>query len=277
MSKKILLIAGVVLAAGSVAAISAPSFRGGHMRHGAAFGERGGGAFAHSRARLSDWIKEADANKDGVITLDEFLALRQPTLARLDRNKDGVIDAAEFEAAAKETADYWIKRFLKRHDANRDGKVSKEEFAYAARERFRVRDINDDGRIGIEDAGPGVRERFKRRTEGDRSSKDGKEGRRGPLTLERVLGRVERRFASLDRNGDGFIDAKDLEARAAERVAYRSQRFFRRFDADRDGKVTADEFHRFAKERFARLDLDDDGRITEADLPPRMRGRGLLK
>ena len=35
MSKKVLLIAGVLLAAGSVAALSAPHFRGGgHMRHG---------------------------------------------------------------------------------------------------------------------------------------------------------------------------------------------------------------------------------------------------
>ena len=36
---------------------------------------------------------------------------------------------AEFEAAAKESADYWVKRFVKRFDADNDGKVGKEEFA----------------------------------------------------------------------------------------------------------------------------------------------------
>jgi hypothetical protein len=41
--------------------------------------------------------------------------------------------------------------------------------------------------------------------------------------------------------------------------------------------VTKDEFDRFAKERLANLDLDGDGRISEADLPPMMRGRGFLK
>jgi Ca2+-binding EF-hand superfamily protein len=41
--------------------------------------------------------------------------------------------------------------------------------------------------------------------------------------------------------------------------------------------VSKDEFNRFAKDRFANLDLDGDGKITEADLPPMMRGRGILK
>ncbi len=81
----------------------------------------------------------------------------------------------------------------------------------------------------------------------------------------------------MDKNGDGFIDAKDLEPAAAERAALASKRFFRQFDADNDGKVTRDEFNRFARARFAGLDVDGDGRITDADLPPMMRGRGLLK
>ena len=68
-----------------------------------------------------------------------------------------------------------------------------------------------------------------------------------------------------------------MEPLAAERVAFASKRFFRRFDADGDGKVTKDEFNRFAKERFANLDVDGDDKITDADLPPMMRGRGLLK
>ena len=95
--------------------------------------------------------------------------------------------------------------------------------------------------------------------------------------MERLLGRVDRQFDRLDKNGDGFIDAKDLERATAERIALASKRFFRRFDADGDGKVTRDEFNRFAKERFASHDVDDDGKITEADLPPMLRGRGFLK
>ena len=296
MSKKVLLIAGVLVAAGSVAAISAPHFRGGgHMRHGpqgSIFGQGGGDLFGPSPARYGERLKEVDANKDGVITLDEFLARRDPSFARFDKNNDGVVDRAEFEAAAKESADYWVKRFIRRFDADRDGRISKDEFAKARRERFAMRDLDGDGSIGVDDRPPGARERLGRwRGDRDRDaqdaqdSKDGKDGKeagkdtgeRRPFSLNRLLDRVGRQFDRLDKNGDGSIDAKDLEPRAAERVAFASKRFFRRFDADGDGKVTKDEFNRFAKERFANLDVDGDDRITDADLPPMMRGRGFLK
>ncbi len=306
MSKKVVLIAaGLLLAAGSVAAISAPHFRGGgHMRGGLGgpqgfmFGERGGDLFGGSPVRFGERLKEVDANKDGVVTLDEFLVRRDPTFARFDKSSDGVIERAEFEAFAKESADYWVKRFIKRFDADRDGRISKDEFAKARRERFAMRDLDGDGQIGLEDMRPGMRERFgawRERARGDqRDGQDGKEsakepgqdpgksdepakGERWSFDLKRLIGRTDRQFGRLDKNGDGFIDTKDLEPAAAERVAFASKRFFKRFDADADGKVTRDEFNRFAKERFADLDVDGDGRITDADLPPMMRGRGLLK
>src|SRR5262245_32285029 len=179
MAKKVLLIAGVLLAAGSIAALSAPHLRGGHMRHGpggSMLGEGGGGLFGPSPARFGERLKEMDANKDGVITLDEFLARRDPTFAHLDKNKDGVVDRAEFEAAAKESADYWVKRFIRRFDADRDGRISKEEFAKARRERFAMRDLDGDGRIGPEDMGPGPRERFRRWREGRGKDGQGQDG-----------------------------------------------------------------------------------------------------
>lgn len=283
MSRRtVFIVAGVLVAAGTVAAIAAPHFRGhGRWHHGPAFGEMGG--FGPMGARFGERLKEADADKDGTVTLEEFLARRGPAFARFDRNGDSAVDAAEFEAAAKESADYWTRRFIKNFDTDRDGKVSKDEFAQKAKLRFARRDLNADGEIGIEDLPPGIRRPFGRRVAEDAKdgpdAGDGKDakGWRGPFTLDRVLGRTERRFSRLDRNGDGFIDAKDFETMSAERVSYASKRFFNRFDADRDGKVTKEEFNRLAKERFAVLDLDDDGKITEADLPPMMRGRGLLK
>jgi Ca2+-binding EF-hand superfamily protein len=291
MSKKVLLIAGVLLAAGSIAAISAPHWRGGHMRHGSVFGELGDGDFEARPARFGDRLKEMDADKDGAVTLEEFLARRSSSFARFDKNNDGFIDAAEFEAAAKESTDYWTKRFIKRFDADNDGKVSKEEFARGRRERFAMRDLDDDGHIGLDERprlrerigrwfGDGARDRQdgKQAQDGKEPGKDGKDAQApGRSTLERMLGRVDRQFSRLDKNGDGFVDAKDFEAVAAERTAYAAKRFFKRFDTNGDGKVSKDEFNRFAKDRFANLDLDGDGKITEADLPPLMRGRGILK
>jgi Ca2+-binding EF-hand superfamily protein len=228
------------------------------------------------------------------VTLEEFLARRGSSFSRFDKNNDGFIDAAEFEAAAKESTDYWTKRFIKRFDADNDGKVSKEEFAKGRRARFAMRDLDDDGHIGLDDMPPrprlrerigrwfgdGARDRRdgKQAQDGKEPGKDGKDAQApGRFTLERMLGRGDRQFSRLDKNGDGFIDAKDFEAAAAERTAHAARRFFKRFDSNGDGKVSKDEFNRFAKDRFANLDLDGDGKITEADLPPMMRGRGILK
>jgi Ca2+-binding EF-hand superfamily protein len=270
-TKKVLLVAGALVAVGTVAALAAVPHLRGH-RMGFEDGHRGGGA------RFAERLKEMDANKDGVITLDEFLGRRDAGFARLDKTGDGLVDASDLAARAQEGTEYRVKRFLKMFDANRDGKVTKEEFGQRAKDRFAMRDLNSDGEIGLDDLPPGMRDRAGRRAEGAKEGKDGaevKEPRR--FTLDRLLGRTDRRFTSMDKNGDGVVDAKDIETAAGERVDFATKRFMKRFDANGDGKVSKDEFERFAKERFTMLDLDDDGKITEADLPPRMRGMGILK
>ena len=270
-TRRVLLVAGALVAAGTVAALAAaPHFRGHRMGFEGGDGPRG--------ARLAERLKEMDTDKDGVVTLEEFLGRRDAGFARLDKIGDGFVDASDIAARAKENTDYRARRFLKMFDADKDGKVTKEEFEQRAKDRFAMRDLNSDGVIDLDDMGPGMRDRASRRAEQPKDGKEGaeaKEPRR--FTLDRLLGRTDRRFARLDKNGDGAVDAKDFEAAAAERVDYATKRFLKRFDANGDGKVSKDEFERFAKERFAMLDLDDDGRITEADLPPRMRGMGILK
>ncbi len=103
------------------------------------------------------------------------------------------------------------------------------------------------------------------------------------VTAEEFDARIRERFARLDKNSDGVIDASEVETQMSEMQGHRRfgermrERFQARFDKDRDGKITRAEVLDRVRRDFARMDLDGDGRITDADLPPPMRGRGVLK
>lgn len=110
----------------------------------------------------------------------------------------------------------------------------------------------------------------------------GPRGSLGPrsITADEYDARTRERFARLDKNSDGIIDAAEIEAAISERgrSAGRGnpgERLLQRF-GDKDGKITKDAFLAEAKRRFAQLDLNNDGKITDDDLPPMMRGKGAL-
>ncbi len=111
--------------------------------------------------------------------------------------------------------------------------------------------------------------------------------RRGPITKDDFDARTRSRFARMDANGDGTVDVAEAKALIERRMERRSKRWqrrgrkfaermIRRFDGDKDGKVTRAELDARIKEKFQRADLDGDGVITDADLPPMMRDRGIL-
>lgn len=117
---------------------------------------------------------------------------------------------------------------------------------------------------------------------------DERRGRRGKrrreMTKEEFDGKTRAKFAKWDANSDGVVDASEAEARISDRMerrfgrrgGQRLQRMTQRLDADRDGKVTQQEIQARVTERFERMDLTGDGQITDADLPPMLRGRDYL-
>ena len=113
------------------------------------------------------------------------------------------------------------------------------------------------------------------------------------LTADEYDTRTRERFARIDKNSDGVIDKTEIEAAlkagdggrrgsrpeggmAGGNDGQRAAQFLKQF-GDKDGKVTKDAFLTEAKRRFAELDLNNDGKITDDDLPPMLRGRGILK
>jgi Ca2+-binding EF-hand superfamily protein len=208
--------------------------------------------------------------------------------------------------------------FFEEYDANRDGCVTREEFRGSG-EVFRLLDKNGDGSVRPDELGlpadfkPDPR-RKKRAPGGEAAAGD--RGRQADKTRRRFLanlrkmdkdedGRIskdeftgpEKAFGRLDRNADGFIDAKDAAARdggrrrgrdgrgpdgkgpggkggrdrkgggasdeAKARVRRNAQAQFARIDANKDGKLTADEVQSPMLLELA--DVDGNGEVTLAE------------
>lgn len=261
--KSVLIAAGILVALGGVSAVAAVGGRGYGFGRGM-WGSDGG------RGQNSGvMLKRLDADKDGSVTLDEFLKSRQEAYEALDADKNGVVNADEIVAPAKEGGAFRLKRLMKRMDQNGDGKITKEEFEKGPKERFVDRDLNDDGKITAGDLPP--RQPGKGGWHNGWRGRDKQQGG-GELSQEDLLARIGERFKKRDTNADGVLDQAELAAGQAEQLDYQKKSAMHRLDKDRDGKVTRDEFIKKARDRFAALDLDNDGKITAEDLPPRVRG-----
>ncbi|MBL8545986.1 MAG: hypothetical protein JNL81_05945 [Hyphomonadaceae bacterium] len=97
----------------------------------------------------------ADANNDGNITRDEFLARPLEMFNRLDANHDGVIQASERPQRPERQAgddDRRERPDRPNPDANGDGSFSRAEFTAMGTGMFERLDANDDGRVTQEEA-----------------------------------------------------------------------------------------------------------------------------
>jgi Ca2+-binding EF-hand superfamily protein len=119
----------------------------------------------------------------------------------------------------------------------------------------------------------------------------GMRGRFGrALSKDEFDTRTREMFARIDKNSDGTIEASEIEAQINERLAGRfgrrgagegrdgmmGERMLRRLGAGPDGKLTKEQLRTEITRRFSEMDLNSDGKIDDADLPPTMRGRNAL-
>lgn len=279
MSKKRIAIAaaGLLIVAGAVAATAtAQGHRNGWRGEGRMFGDEGGSGEMRGRFGRA-------------LTKDAFDTRTRERFARLDKNGDNVIDAAEIEAAINARmserhhrgggSDGIGERMFHRMGAGPDGKLTKDAFRAELTRRFAEADLNNDGRIDDADLPPMMR--------GRNALSDARMGAFGParwlrmlgvqakdgvITREDVLAAGDRQFDRLDRNKDGVLDKADFDALKKDTVAYRVARFIHQFGADKDGRVTREQFMAKAAQRFARMDVNGDGTISRDERPGRGHG-----
>ncbi len=179
------------------------------------------------------------------ITRAEMLARADARFDRMDTNKDGQLDANERKAGAEsaraamaerkggEMADFMPgagrrgggmgERMLGRIDTNGDGMISKAENRAAAEARFARMDANGDGTIGADERGKGMG-KWKR---GGGRRGAAAEGGSGPMHSGKRHG------MKADANGDGVITRAEFDAHSAARFAA--------MDANKDGRIDASE------------------------------------
>lgn len=133
--------------------ISRDEMRQMHAEHRGEHGERGDHHRGGHHGGNERWAG-ADANNDGSITREEFLARPAAAFDRLDANHDGVISGAERPARGDgprgERGDHRAE-----FDANNDQQISRAEWTAMGDRMFQHLDSNNDGRITREEAAAG--------------------------------------------------------------------------------------------------------------------------
>jgi hypothetical protein len=94
-------------------------------------------------------FESADMNGDGVVTREEFHAVRERAFRRLDRNGDGYIDQADLTSRpmARQKAQERLTQLVAQLDKDRDGRVSNAEFVDGPTPLFDRADADHNGEL----------------------------------------------------------------------------------------------------------------------------------
>jgi hypothetical protein len=96
----------------------------------------------------------------------------------------------------------------------------------------------------------------------------------GAITPTEVSAVHAVRFLKLDKDADGVITEAEMLARMQKWIAGRVAKRFAMMDRNGDGRVERAEFEEGGTERFARQDTDGDGRVSREELRAHQHGRG---
>ena len=108
-------------------------------------------------ARILERLKAADANGDGMLSMDEAPERLKQHFEKIDANNDGQLDAEELKRAIAAMAKKgkpgpakFLER-LKAADANGDGMLSMDEAPERLKQHFEKIDANSDGQLDAEE------------------------------------------------------------------------------------------------------------------------------
>ncbi len=91
-------------------------------------------------------ISSYDANRDGVVTCDEWRAATADMFKKANKSGSGLLTEAEFQSLATSDRTFLVANF-KYYDVNGDGKVDRKEFVERPNPAFAYADKDKDCRL----------------------------------------------------------------------------------------------------------------------------------
>lgn len=179
---------------------------------GAAAQDAGATATPGSRPSFfQHMLKAMDANGDGRISLDEYVAAATKRFQSIDTQNKGSITAADIAAspAVARRNQKMAQRLFDKLDANHDGVVTRDEYLAAAAARFDALDTAHSGKLTAQEIAASPKMLRHDEFAARRELRHIGAGADGSVTLDQYLAAAKTHFAKLDANGDGFIEADE--------------------------------------------------------------------
>lgn len=172
------------------------------------------------------FVAHLDTAGNGYVSKDEFLAAASERFARIDTTGTGQVTLSQFEtargghwhgaAAAQSSTHAQFAQSMAQHefdklDANHDGVITKGEFLAAAGTRFDTLNASHTGKLTAQEiaASPQTLRRDEFVAQRELHHMGAGPGPNASVTLAQYQAAAKARFAKLDANGDGFIDADE--------------------------------------------------------------------